>query len=228
MTAAIREYLLTNKDDEYREFTARLIPDINKENIIGVRMPTLKKLAKELSCHDHTADFLASLPHKYLEENTLHGLIIAGMRDFDRLISELEKFLPYVDNWSTCDSLRPVIFKTNREKLYPNVIKWIKADKPYTVRFGIEMLMLHYLEEGFDSEQLEIVASVESEHYYVKMMIAWYFATALAYRYDSTVTYLEDGLLDTWVHNKAISKALESFRLNDEKKTYLRTLRHKK
>ncbi|MBO5230740.1 MAG: DNA alkylation repair protein [Clostridia bacterium] len=221
----IRDRLFKLQDLKYREFHSRLMPTVEKSRVIGVRTPELRKLAKELKNTSHAEDFLKKLPHKYYEENNLHAFLIEEIKDYDSCVEELNKFLPFVDNWATCDMMRPKIFKKNLDKLLPQIKSWIDSDKTYTVRFGMECLMLYYLDEHFSPEYPEIICKIRSEEYYVKMMQAWYFATALAKRYDDIVLYLEQNRLDSDTHNKAIQKAVESYRITPEQKAYLRTLK---
>ncbi len=217
--------LFEMQDLKYREFHSRLMPTVEKSRVIGVRIPELRKLAKELKNTPHAEEFLKKLPHKYYEENNLHAFLIEEIKDYDSCVEELNKFLPFVDNWATCDMMRPKIFKKNLDKLLPQIKSWIDSDKTYTVRFGMECLMLYYLDEHFSPEYPETICKIRSEEYYVKMMQAWYFATALAKRYDDIVLYLEQNRLDSDTHNKAIQKAVESYRITPEQKAYLRTLK---
>lgn len=221
---SIERELLSLQDIAYRNFHARLMPNINIETIIGVRMPILKKYAKSL---ENYGDFLTELPHKYYEENNLHGLLISQIDDFEKCVSELDKFLPYVDNWATCDMMKPKSFKKNKEKLLKKIDEWIASGKTYTIRFAVSMLMTHFLDEDFDQRYLDTVAKIESDEYYVNMMSAWFFATALAKRYDDTVLYVEKNILPDAVHNKTIQKAVESRRISEDKKLYLKTLKRK-
>ncbi|MDE5792216.1 MAG: DNA alkylation repair protein [Oscillospiraceae bacterium] len=221
----IQKKLLSLQDMEYRDFNAKLIPNIDKDSIIGVRTPELRKFAKELAKSEKVSAFFKALPHQYFEENQLHAFLISEMKDYDKAIAELTRFLPYVDNWATCDQLRPKIFRKYSDRLIEEVRKWIVSDKMYTIRFGIGMLMRWYLDEYFKLEYLNLVAEVQSEEYYVNMMRAWYFATALAKQYDAAVRIIEENQLDTWTHNKTIQKARESYRISDEQKEYLKTLK---
>lgn len=221
----ITEKLFSMQDIKYRDFQIKLIPGSNIGDVIGIRTPELRKYAKELVKSGDSARFLAALPHKYFDENQLHAFIISEVGDYETAIKLTEDFLPYVDNWATCDQLRPKAFKKNKDKLIDRIRVWINSDKTYTVRFGIGMLMCHYLDNDFKPEYLELAASVESEEYYINMMTAWYFATALAKQYDHAVKYLENNALSTWVHNKTIQKARESFRITPEQKEYLRSLK---
>ncbi|MBQ9806523.1 MAG: DNA alkylation repair protein [Clostridia bacterium] len=224
MASGIRERLLNEREENYRTFAASLLPTIDPNRIIGVRVPRLRKILRELDGQE-VAHFLADLPHFYLEENYLHVFWISKIRDFDIALAEVERILPYIDSWATCDSLRPVAFAKQREKLLPKINEWLDSAHPYTVRFAIEMLMVHFLEDAFDPKHLDRVAAIKSEEYYVNMMIAWYFATALAKQYDSTLPYLEQKRLSPWIHAKTIQKAVESYRVSDEHKQHLKQLR---
>lgn len=227
----VNEEIINNlnslSDSKYRDFQIKLIPGKTSDQMIGVRTPDLRSYAKELSKRDDISDFLNNLPHKYFDENQLHAFVISLMKDYDKCMCEVERFLPYVDNWATCDQMSPKIFKKNREKLLEKIRDWIASDKTYTIRFGIKMLMEHFLDDDFDLQYPDMVASVRSEEYYVNMMIAWYFATALAKQYDSILPYIEEKRLDTWTHNKAIQKSIESYRITDDQKSYLRSLKQK-
>ena len=224
---AILSKLLEMQDIKYRDFTSKLIPNISLDSMIGVRLPQVKKLAKELYKNGEYMAFINSLPHTYLEEYHLHCYIISEMKDFEGFIKELEKLLTYIDNWSVCDSLRPKCFAKNKERALIYIKKWLKSEHIYTQRFAIEMLMVHYLNEDFKVEYLDLVSKVEGDDYYLKMMIAWYFATALAKQYEATLPYIENKLIkDKWTHNKAIQKALESYRVSEENKAYLKCLKY--
>lgn len=222
---SVYEKLLTVKDDEYREFQVKLVPNISPDSIIGVRTPDMRKIAKEVSQSDERDSFLKDLPHKYYEENLVHFFIISTIKDFDECIAAVETFLPYIDCWPVSDQSSPKVFKKNHNKLLPYIRKWIASDHVYTARFGIRMLMNEYLGDDFKEEYLELAASNKGEDYYLKMMVAWYFATALAKRYDESVKYIEERKLDEWVHKKAIQKAVESYRVSDEHKQYLKSFR---
>lgn len=222
---SITEELFKLQDLGYRDFQARLMPTIDKDTIIGVRTPVLRKLAKQFAPTDEAKEFIEHLPHKYYEENNLHAFIISQTKDFDEAISQTNRFLPYIDNWATCDSFSPKIFKKHTTELLDNVKVWIKSTHTYTCRFGIEMLMSFYLDDLFKPEYAEMVASVRSDEYYVKMMIAWYFATALTKQYDATIGYITGKRLDSWCHNKTIQKAIESFCISDERKAFLKRLK---
>lgn len=222
MAETIPQRLFAQQDPKYRQFSSALIPTVDPNTVIGVRTPALRKLAKEL---EGEQSFLRELPHRYYEENNLHGFLIGEIKVFDRCVRELEVFLPYVDNWATCDSLRPRCFAKHKEELLPYIRKWLSVEHEYTVRFAIEMLMVHYLDEAFEPAYLQMVAGVKREEYYVKMMVAWYFATALAKRWNCTIGYLEERKLSLWVHNKTIQKACESFRITFNQKQYLKKLK---
>ncbi|WP_026652700.1 DNA alkylation repair protein [Butyrivibrio proteoclasticus] len=221
----VYERLLEVKDDAYKEFQAKLVPNIDPDTIIGVRTPQMRQVAKEVFASGQAGDFLKELPHKYYEENLVHFFIIALIKDFDECVAAVEAFLPYVDCWPVSDQATPKSFKKNHDKLLPYIKNWIASDHVYTARFGIRILMNEYLENDFKEEYLELVASKKGDDYYLKMMVAWYFATALAKRYDESVKYIERHALDEWVHKKAIQKAIESYRVSDDHKEYLRTLR---
>ncbi len=225
MKDTIRNQLMELQDPEYREFHSRLIPNIDKERVIGIRTPVLRAFAKQIAGTGEAEQFLAELPHRYYEENHLHMMLITSIKDYDRCLEELQKFLPYVDNWATCDLPEPKCFAKNKEKLLPEIKGWIASAEPYTKRYGIGMLMRLYLDADFRPEYPELVASVSSEEYYVNMMIAWYFATALAKQWETVIPYIENRCLSEWVHRKTIRKAIESYRITDEQKQYLRTLR---
>lgn len=219
--------LLSMQDEEYRLFQCKLIPNVDPKTVIGVRTPKLRAFAKDFAKTPEAGEFIKLLPHKYYEENNLHGFILETIKDYDVLIQELDAFLPYVDNWATCDLMSPKVFKKHTPELYEKIKLWIASANTYTVRFGIEMLMSFYLNEHFKPEHLSLVASIKSEEYYVNMMIAWYFATALAKQYEATLPVIEAKTLDKWVQNKSIQKAIESYRITPEQKEYLRTLKIK-
>lgn len=223
----ITDFLFENADIKYRDFTAKLTPNIDIESVIGVRVPLLRQLSKKLKNTDVANEFLHSLPHSYLEENHLHGFLIEHCTDFDTTVSLLEEFLPYIDNWATCDTVRPKIFKKHTEKLYDKIKLWLKSDRTYTVRYAIGLLNSFYLDENFKAEHLQIVAGIKSDEYYINMMIAWYIATALCKQYEDTVKIIENRTLSKWVHNKAIQKAIESYRIDADTKEYLNTLKIK-
>ena len=222
---SITEKLFSVQDMKYRQFHSKLMPTVAQEVIIGVRTPELRKLAKTLAGTPEAEAFLKELPHQYYEENNLHGFLLEAIKDFEDCITALNEFLPYVDNWATCDMMSPKVLKKHPEKLYEWVKIWISSGETYTIRFGVNMLMKYYLDDTFLTEYPDMVASIQSEEYYVKMVIAWYFATALAKQYEAIVPYLEEGRLDVWTHNKTIQKAVESYRITKEQKAYLKTLK---
>ena len=222
----IKERLMKVKDDEYKEFQAKLVPNIPKEKIIGIRTPEMRKIAKEVYESKDRDAFLNELPHQYYEENLIHFFVITMIKDFDESIKRVEEFLPYVDCWPVSDQATPKAFKKNHDKLLPYIKKWIASKHLYTARFGIRMLMNEFLDSDFNKEYLGIVASIKSDEYYLNMMIAWYFATALAKKYDETIPYFEKHILSEWVHKKAIQKAIESYRVTDEHKECLRKLKN--
>ena len=221
------EELMKLQDEDYGDFQSKLIPDMPREKLIGVRTPDVRKLAKTYAKAHESQQFLNTLPHNYYEEYVLHGILISEMKDYDQCIAYLENFLPYVDNWAVCDLMNPKPFKNNRDKLLEKIKVWIKSNHTYTCRFAMLMLMKHFLDEDFKTEYLKMPASVHSDEYYVNMMIAWYFATALAKQWDATIPYFEKPVMDKWTHNKAIQKARESYRVTKEQKEYLKTLKIK-
>lgn len=221
----IKEELLALQDISYADFQAKLTPNIPRDLFIGVRVPELRKLAKRIAEEPETAKFLKNLPHKYYDENILHGILISEMKDYDACLVAVDEILPYVDNWAVCDIMSPKIFKKNKTALLEKIKEWSASEKTYTCRFGIEMLMSYFLDDDFKPEYLEIPVAVNSEEYYVKMMIAWFFATALAKQWDATIKYIEDQRLDRWTHNKAIQKARESRRITPQEKEYLKSLK---
>ena len=221
----IVEELFRMQDKDYALMQTKIIPTVAADRIIGVRTPALRTFAKSLYKDSDIDAFLSSVPHQYFDEDQLHAFILSLEKNFDKCIAEVDAFLPYIDNWATCDQLSPRVFKKEPEKLLPYIQSWIKSDRTYTVRFAIGMLMQHFLDERFDVKYADLAAAVRSEEYYVNMMIAWYFATALAKQYESILPYLEEKRLDDWVHNKAIQKSVESYRITDEQKTYLKTLK---
>lgn len=225
--AEIEKALFELQDEKYKDFQSALTPTVNKTEFIGVRTPELRSLAKELKKREDINDFLKDLPHRYFEENQLHAFIISEIKSFDECIKELNLFLPYVDNWATCDQMTPKIFKKHKEELLNYTDLWIKSGKTYTIRFGIKMLMSHFLDEDFKLIYPETVSKIRSEEYYVNMMIAWYFATALAKQYDSILPFIENKKLEIRTHNKAIQKAIESRRITPAQKVYLRSLKIK-
>ncbi len=227
VTKSVQRKLFELQDVEYRDFHARLMPTVEKEKIIGIRIPVLRKFAKEYAKSEDTGEFIKILPHDYYEENNLHGFLIEGIKDYEECIRALDIFLPYVDNWATCDIIAPKVFKKHLPELEHKIWEWMASGHTYTVRYGIGMLMRFYLDEAFQKEYLTRVTQVQSEEYYVKMMAAWYFATALAKQYETTLPFIEERRLEKWTHNKAIQKAIESSRITQEQKRYLRTLKIK-
>lgn len=223
----IREKLSSLQDLKYRDMQVRIIPSVKPESIIGVRTPELRKMAKELAQSQEIGVFLENLPHKFFEENQLHAFIVSGMKDYRECLGTLNRFLPYVDNWATCDQMSPRVFKKHRPELMESIRGWLGSAETYTIRFGIGMLMEHYLDEDYNPACPEMVAAVRSEEYYVNMMIAWYFATALAKQYEAVLPFITEHRLDTWTHNKAIQKAIESFRITPEQKEYLKSLKNR-
>lgn len=229
MQKTILQQLFELQDLKYRDFHAKLVPGMNVNDIIGVRTPELRKFAKQLAKDERVGDFLAVLPHRYLDEMNLHGFIISELKDYNECLEEIERFLPYVNNWATCDLLSPKAFKhkKNRVRLIEDIKRWMASDEPFIIRFGIEMLMSFYLDEDFKPEYLKWVSDIRHEHYYVKMMVAWYFATALAKQWESTLPYIVESTLEKWTHNKAIQKAVDSYRITPEQKELLKSYRVK-
>lgn len=225
LCARIRQELYALQDLKYRDFNSSLIPNIEKQTIIGVRVPEVRKLAKKLFAEIDCFRYFNILPHGYFEENLLHAFMIEKINDFDICIKAAEDFLPYIDNWAVCDSFFPPVFKKQKEKLLPRIPRLIKSGHTYTVRYAIEILMRLFLDESFKAEYLETVSSVVSEDYYVNMMRAWYFATALAKQYESAIVYIKENRLDDWTHNMTIKKAVESHRISAGTKSYLKTFR---
>lgn len=226
-SSEIRKKLLAESESEYRDFSASLVPTFPRERVIGVRVPKLRRLAKELYKAGDASEFLSELPHEYLEEEHLHALIICEIKDFSECLFYIEKLLPHIDNWASCDSLRPKCFSDNKEGLLSHVREWVASPHTYTARFGIEMLMIHYMDDASVGDHLDTVAALHPDDYYLRMMIAWYFATALTLRYSEAIGYIEARRLDTWTHNKAIQKACESRAVSSDRKCYLRTLKIK-
>lgn len=224
---AIQNKLFSLQDTAYRDFQCKLTPSITPDRVIGVRMPQLRKVAREIKGSPEAKAFLEALPHAYYDEDNLHGLLLCQYTDYEKNIAALEQFLPYVDNWATCDLLRPKAFEKHPSQLPQQLHMWIKQPHVYTVRFAIGMLLAFYLDEAFESQYLDWVCEIQREEYYINMMAAWYFATALAKQYDATIPYLQENRLPLWTHNKTIQKAIESRRITDEQKTYLKTLRRK-
>ncbi len=217
--------LLEVQDTGYRDFQLKLTPGLTEDYMLGVRTPELRKIAKELVKSGEADAFTAELPHRYFEENQIHAFIFSEMKDYDRLTEELERFLPCIDNWATCDQLRPKIFRKHTDDVYSRIELWVQSCHTYTVRFGLGMLMAYFLDEKYTPGQHELAVNIVSDEYYINMMRAWYFATALAKQYDDTIAVFENRLLDKWTHNKSIQKARESFRVSDEHKAYLSTLK---
>lgn len=219
------EELFKLQDKEYKEFQSKLTPNIPKEKFIGVRVPNIKALAKKYSKTEEAKEFIKKLPHNYYDENMLHGQLISEIKDYNECIEQINIFLPYIDNWAVCDTMSPKILKKHKNELIQEIKKWCKSKNTYECRFGIEMLMSHYLDEDFNEEYLKIVEEIKSEEYYVNMMIAWFFATALAKQWKQVIKYIEKNKLDKWVHNKTIQKARESYRITSEQKEYLKKLK---
>jgi 3-methyladenine DNA glycosylase AlkD len=225
MINKIKNDLLLMQDKTYKDFHSKLMPTINPNSIIGIRVPVLRDYAKKLfkeNSIESLNSFLKNLPHEFYEENNIHAFLIEKINNFDECIFYLEEFLPYIDNWATCDMLNPKIFKTNCDKLLEKIYQWINSDSVYTVRFGIGMLMRFFLDEKFETKYLDLVSSINSEEYYINMMRAWFFATALAKQYDQTLPYIKNYSLDKWTHNKTIQKANESFRITKDQKEELK------
>lgn len=221
----LQEELFELQDIKYRDFNSSLIPGIEKETVIGVRIPVLRKFAKEYAKSGETEQFMTELPHKYYEENNLHMMLIAQIKDYNKCISETEKFLPHIDNWATCDSPLPKCFDKNKEDVLERAKNWIATDTTYVKRYGMGVMMRLFLDEDFKEEYIQLVAGVKSEEYYVNMMIAWYMATALAKQWDAAIPYIQERRLSEWVHRKSIQKAVESYRITPEQKEYLKGLR---
>ncbi len=227
ISGEIEEELFRLQDLKYRELQMRTIPSVDAETLIGVRTPELRKYAKELIKREDISDFLNELPHRYFDMNQIHAFLLSEMKDYDRCMTEVKRFLPYVDNWATCDQMSPKIFRKHKTQLLQEIRKWIRSGETYTIRFGVGMLMEHFLGDDFDPEYPEWVAKIRSGEYYVNMMIAWYFATALAKQYETVLPFIEEKRLEQWTHNKTIQKAVESYRITPEQKEYLRTLKRK-
>ena len=219
---SVYEILLSYKDEKYKEFQSKLVPNIDKKTIIGVRTPQIKKIVKEIFDTAEATIFLQTLPHQYYEENLIHFFLISKIKDFDECVKEVEKFLPYINCWPVCDQATPLVFKKNHDKLLPLIKKWINSNHIYTARFGIRMLMNEFLNDDFKEEYLEWVSSISGDDYYLEMMVAWFFATALAKQYNATIKYIEKRCLNPWIHQKTIQKALESYRVSDKNKEYLK------
>jgi 3-methyladenine DNA glycosylase AlkD len=223
----IRERLFALQDEKYRDFQIKLMPTVDPETVIGVRTPELRKLAKELLKRGDNDAFLDEMPHDHFDENQLHAFILSGMKDYEKCMSGVCRFLPFIDNWVTCDQLSPKIFGKNKDDLLAHIKEWLRSGETYTVRFAAGMLMEHFLGDDFDIAYPEMVAAIESDEYYVNMMRAWYFATALAKQYESIIPFIEEKKLDRWTHNKAIQKSVESYRITPEQKVYLKSLKIK-
>ena len=222
---SVYKRLINVCDKEYQDFQSKLVPNIDKNLILGVRTPDMRLIAKEIKDTKEAIDFLEDVPHKYYEENLVHMFLIAMIKDFDRCIEETNRFLPYVDCWPVSDQATPKTFKKNHQNVLPLIYKWIASDHVYTARFGLRMLMNEFLDDDFKEEYLEVAANKRGEDYYLKMMVAWYFATALAKQYNASIKYFEERKLDEWVHKKAIQKAIESYRVSDDHKEYLKSLK---
>lgn len=221
----LQKELFSMQDEAYKSFNSKLLPTVNPDSVIGIRIPVLRKFAKDFSKKPEALEFLKILPHRYFDENNLHAFLIESIKDYDIALSETKRFLPYIDNWATCDMFLPKVFKKNPEKLLSEIKQWIKSDLTYTVRYAIGLLMSIYLDEHFSPDYLALVSEVHSDEYYINMMIAWYFATALAKQYETAITYITDYKLDPWVHNKTIQKAIESSRISNETKEYLKSFK---
>ena len=225
ITDEIKEELFKLQDKKYADFQSKLIPNISPDTVIGVRTPDLRKLAKKYEKKEDISIFLNILPHQYFDEKQLHAFIISERKDFDKCIKEINSFLPFVDNWATCDQLSPKVLKKNKKALLDNIKNWLSSSHTYTIRFAIGMLMQHFLDEDFDIKYPKMVAKIKSEEYYINMMIAWYFATGLAKQYNAIIPFIENNNLDKWTHNKTIQKAVESYRITPEQKAYLKSLK---
>lgn len=225
----IQKELFAKQDLKFKSFHSKLIPTTDAHSIIGVRTPDLRAIAKKFASHPDVEKFLSTLPHKYYDENQVHVFILSLIKDYDDCVNHIDSFLPFVDNWATCDQMRPKVFakKQYRERLLKDVQRWINApvEKVYTVRFGIETLMSFFLDDDFEPKFLKWVSKIRSEEYYLNMMVAWFFATALAKQFEATIPFIEKRVLDVWTHNKTIQKAIESYRITDEQKAYLKTLK---
>ena len=228
MNDQIKKELLRMQDRKYRDFQVKLLPTVDPETVIGVRTPQLRKYAKDLKDSEAAARFLRELPHRYFDENQLHAFLVSQLKDYDQCVDEVERFLPYVDNWATCDQMSPKVFKKYKDQLLEHIWRWLGSDETYTIRFGIGMLMQHFLDDSFEMIYPETVARLRSREYYVNMMIAWYFATALAKQYGQIIPFIEEQRLDVWTHNKAIQKSVESYRITPEQKEYLKSLKIKR
>ena len=221
----LQQNLFGMRDAAYAAFIAKLTPGFPPSHFIGVRVPLLRTIARSFAKGEDSMSFLSHLPHSYYEEDMLHGMLISLVKDYDRCLDLTDRFLPYVDNWAVCDTLSPKVFAKHKAQLLENILRWSSSSHTYTCRFGLRMLMTHFLDDSFSADFLEIPAAIRSEEYYVKMMVAWFFATALAKQWEATLPYLENRQLDPWTHRKTIQKAIESYRIPPERKDYLRTLR---
>ena len=222
----LQQHLFGMRDAAYAAFIAKLTPGFPPSHFIGVRVPLLRTIARSFAKEEAASQrFLSHLPHSYSEEDMLHGMLISLVKDYDRCLDLIDRFLPYVDNWAVCDTLSPKVFAKHKAQLLENILRWSSSSHTYTCRFGLRMLMTHFLDDSFSADFLEIPAAIRSEEYYVKMMVAWFFATALAKQWEATLPYLENRQLDPWTHRKTIQKAIESYRIPPERKDYLRTLR---
>ena len=223
----LQQNLFGMRDAAYAAFIAKLTPGFPPSHFIGVRVPLLRTIARSFAKKEAASQrFLSHLPHSYYEEDMLHGMLISLVKDYDRCLDLIDRFLPYVDNWAVCDTLSPKVFAKHKAQLLENILRWSSSSHTYTCRFGLRMLMTHFLDDSFSADFLEIPAAIRSEEYYVKMMVAWFFATALAKQWEATLPYLENRQLDPWTHRKTIQKAIESYRIPPERKDYLRTLRN--
>ena len=225
MKTSLQIELFSLQDLKYKDFHQKLMPTVNPDKVIGIRTPALRKFAKDFGKREEAKEFIKKLPHKYYEEDNLHAFLLEEIKDYNHLIRELNNFLPFVDNWATCDMMRPKILKSHKTELLVDIKKWLNSDNTYTIRFAVNCLMLYYLEEDFKPEYLDWVKNIESDEYYINMVRAWYFATALAKQYNEAVKILENNALDKWTHNKTIQKAIESYRITKEQKDYIRTLK---
>lgn len=222
----IKDDLFSLKDEQYQVFQSSLIPTIPKDTVIGVRTPILRKYAKDLS-NEVRDSFMQELPHQYYEENILHAICLSELKDYDLFMKEIERFLPYIDNWAVCDIIKPKVVQKDKKDFIQYIKKWIDSNEVYTIRFGIDMLMTYYLDEDYRKTYLKYTLKVKSSDYYVKMVVAWFYATALAKHYEDTLEILEEKKLPKWVHNKTIQKAIESYRITFEQKEYLKSLKIK-
>ena len=224
----ITKMLFDEQDLEYRDFNSKLIPNIDKDRIIGVRVPILRKIAKDIYNDEYIDKFLCELPHKYHEENVLHGIILTlKYKDIDVLLNKLDLFLSYIDNWAVTDIISPKLFRKYPDKVYDKINEWVNSKDEYKIRFGIVSLLQFYLDDNFKIDVLELVSKIDSDYFYVKMAIAWFYSFALIKQYDSTIKFFEESILDKWIHNKSIQKAIESYRISEDRKEYLRSLKIK-